>query len=65
MKELADGTQVTSRSFYFLLDWNDRNNWQVMHGLYGQMKLSQLCKHQYVYLFKKAMASEVEILENA
>ena len=65
MKELADGTQVTSRSFYFLLDWNDRNNWQVMQGLYGEMKLSQLKKHQYVYLFEKAMASELEVLKNA
>lgn len=65
MKELADGTQVTSRSFYFLLDWNDRNSWQVMHGLYGQIKLSKLSKHQYVYLFEKAMASELQVLKNA
>jgi len=65
MKELADGTQVTSRSFYFLLDWNDRNNWEVMQSLYGQMKLSQLQKHQYIYLFKKAVESELEVLENA
>lgn len=62
MKELADGTQVTSRGFYFLLDWNDRNNKRVMSDLYSVMRLHELTKHQYVYLMKLAMADELKLL---
>jgi len=36
MKTLADGTKVTSRGFYFLLDWNDRNDKKMMSDLYGE-----------------------------
>ena len=63
MKELADGSQVSSRGFYFLLDWNDRNNKQVMFNLYGIMRLHELSKHQYTYLMKYAMAEELKSLE--
>ena len=62
MKELADGSQVSSRGFYFLLDWNDRNNKQVMFNLYGMMRLHELSKHQYTYLMKHAMAEELKLL---
>lgn len=63
MKKLADGTEVTSRSYYFLLDFNDRDNWKIMGDLWGIMKLHELNKHQYLYLFKKAIEQEVKILE--
>ena len=63
MKELADGTQVSSRSYYFLLDFNDRNNWKPMSDLWGIMKLHELNKQQYTYLFKYAVAAELKELE--
>lgn len=65
MKTLADGTQVTSRSFYFLLDFNDRDEWKTIHGLWGIMKLSELNKQQYIYLFKKAIERELDILQES
>jgi hypothetical protein len=64
MKTLADGTQVTSRSYYFLLDFNDRDSWETMHGLWGIMKLNELNKQQYIYLFKKAVEKEIKKLES-
>ena len=64
MKTLADGTQVSSRSFYFLLDFNDRDEWQTIHGLWGIKKLSELNKNQYLYLFKKAVEREIDVLQN-
>ena len=64
MKELADGTQVTSRGFYFLLDWNDQNEKRMMSDLYGVMRLRELTKHQYIYLMKHAMADDFKQLEN-
>jgi hypothetical protein len=64
MKELADGSQVTSRGFYFLLDWNDQNNWQIIFNLYGIMRLHELNKHQYTYLMEHAMTDELNLLKN-
>lgn len=26
MKQLVDGSEVSARSYYYLLDWNDREN---------------------------------------
>jgi len=64
MKELADGTKVSSRSYYFLLDFNDRDGWKTMHGLWNIMKLHELNKQQYIYLFKKAVEAELKGLES-
>ena len=30
MKTLADGYEVSSRSYYYLLDWNEKNNSQYI-----------------------------------
>lgn len=64
MKKLADGTEVTSRSYYFLLDFNDRDDWKTMSDLWGIMKLHELNKHQYLHLFKKAVEREINLLES-
>ena len=62
MKELADGTVVSARGFYFLLDWNDRNDKKMMSDLYGVMRLHELVRHQYLYMMKHAMADELKSL---
>lgn len=64
MKKLADGTKVSSRGFYFLLDWNDQNNKKIMSDLYNVMRLYELNKHQYIYLMEHAMADELKSLNN-
>jgi hypothetical protein len=64
MKKLADGTEVTSRSYYFLLDFNDHDNWKTMNDLWGVMKLHELTHLQYTYLLKKAVEREINLLEN-
>jgi len=64
MKILADGTQVSASSFYFLLDFNDRTNKKAMIDLWGISKLTDLTKNQYIYLFKYAMEIELKNLEN-
>lgn len=64
MKILADGTQVSSRSYYFLLDFNDRNSWEVISSLWGVMKLHELTKKQYIYLFEHAIAAELKSLKD-
>lgn len=64
MKTLADGSQVSSGSFYFLLDFNDKDNWNIISGLWGEKKLSELNIQQYIYLFKKACAVEIKSLSD-
>jgi len=64
MKTLIDGTQVTSRSYYFLLDFNDKTDRKIMLDLWGIEKLNALNKQQYIYLFKKAMKAELYLLES-
>jgi hypothetical protein len=63
MKTLADGTEVTSRSYYFLLDFNDSDGWKTIRDLWGVVKLHELDKHQYTYLFKKAIEREIDLLK--
>lgn len=62
MQTLKDGTEVTSRGFYFLLDWSDNDDKQTIYGLYGVHKLRDLDKGQYTYLMKTAMDSELKSL---
>jgi hypothetical protein len=63
MKELSDGTQVTSRSYYFLLDFNDRDSWNTIVGEFGINRLHDLSKEQYIRLFEIAVEREIETLK--
>ncbi len=61
MKKISNGngTEVSDRSYYFLLDWNEDDNWKYMQQEFGKMKLSELTTGQYRQLFK--YASEYEL----
>lgn len=62
MKTLDDGHQVTDRSYYFLLDWNDKNNFSYLHGCIKKEKLHLCNKAEYKKLFKYATKKELEKL---
>jgi hypothetical protein len=63
MKELSDGTQVTSRSYYFLLDFNDRDSWKTIMKEFNVQRLYDLNKSQYIKLFEIATKAELQILK--
>jgi hypothetical protein len=63
MKIIKDGTMVSSRSFYFLLDFNDREGWKTMMQEFGIKKLSELDIKQYIRLFELATQTELEELK--
>lgn len=63
MKELSDGTQVTSRSYYFLLDFNDRDGWKTLVDNFNVRKLHDLNKEQYIKLFEMAVEAELKLLK--
>jgi len=60
MKLTADKKQVTSRSYYYLLDFNDHDNWETISSMFGVMKLSQLTLKEYQQLFKQVTSREFE-----
>ena len=64
MKALSDGTEVTSRSYYFLLDFNDHDNWNTIISEFKTNKLHELDKTQYLKLFWMAVKAELEVLKS-
>lgn len=62
MKKLADGKEVNSRSYYYLLEWNDADNFTYIWENFGKSKLSSLTLLEYRQLFAHAVKSELEKL---
>lgn len=54
MKVLDDGTKVPSRIYYYLLDWNDQDNWKYVTTFFDKTKLHTLTAEQFKELFKHA-----------
>ena len=46
-KTLADGTKVNDSAYYFLLDWNDRDNFLYLTHTLGKNKLCELNLIEY------------------
>lgn len=59
MKILIDGTKVSDRSYYFLLDWNEVDGWKFMRSTFDKYKLSELTIDEYKKLFAEATTSEL------
>ena len=63
MKELADGTQVTSRSYYYLLDYNDKSGFEFMNNVLNKQKLCELNIKEYTRLFEYAVNDEITAMK--
>ena len=59
--KIANNTEVSSRSYYYLLDFNDRDDWKEL-SKFNVQKLSELNLEQYLELFKIATQKEIENL---
>ncbi len=62
MKKSIDGHEISPRVWYYLLDFNDRDNWQIMQTKFNQMRLLDLTKGQIVELFKIATEQDLSDL---
>lgn len=58
MKTLADGSQVSSKSYYYLLEFNEEDNWQFISSQFGKCKLKDLTIKEYRLLFNLAAQEE-------
>ena len=63
MKLLTDGIEVTSRSYYFLLDWNEANEYSFIMSTFGKSRLKDLTISEYKELFIHAMNTDLNYLE--
>ena len=63
MKTLADGTTVISRTFYYLLDWNDRDSWEFIYKNFGKKRLLDLTLEEYKILWKYATEHDTKHLK--
>lgn len=59
MKKMADGTEVPARPYYYLLDFNDSDNWKTITFLYNKTKLNELTNSQFWNLFEVATKKEI------
>ena len=64
MKTLADGTQVSTRSYYFLLDWNDENQREELNFLFQKDSLQQLTGQKFQQLYSYALKAELNSIPN-
>ena len=62
MKKLADGTKVSSMTYYFLLDWNDRNNKKFIAEQFKKHRLIDLTRVEYKKLWLHATTLEYKKL---
>lgn len=60
MKELADGTQVVARMYYYLLDFNDMTNWDYIRNVFQKNVLRELNKAEFMQLFQHATTVDLE-----
>lgn len=58
MKTLADGTSVNSRSYYFLLEWNEVNKWEFMFTNFNKRRLCDLTFDEYQTLWLHAVEKD-------
>lgn len=65
MKTLkTDGSQVTERSYYFLLDWVERDENNYIFEQFQKLKLSELTFDEYTQLLGYAFKEEILIMQN-
>ena len=58
MKQTIDGVSQHPRMWYYLLDFNDADNWQTIEALCGKSKLHELTDDQFRRLFMAATTKD-------
>jgi len=59
MKTLSNGFEVPSRTYYYLLDWNEANDWKYIREHFNKEKLKDLTREEYNQLFLFVSRSEL------
>jgi hypothetical protein len=63
-KKSSDNVSVPERVWYYLLDFNDRNNWREMERVCGtRTSLGKLTAKQIANLFEEATKQDLKTLK--
>jgi hypothetical protein len=62
MKELADGTRVPSRTYYYLLEWNEFDNKEFIVKNFAKQRLCDLNRIEFKRLLHKALTYDLNAL---
>lgn len=66
MKQLSDKARVPARTYYYLLDYIDRNKESDPLAFTGKISLHSLTLSEYMMLFENAVqADKVLMIKNA
>lgn len=58
MKELADGTMVIARTYYYLLDFNDQDRFEYIQKEFNKKALCELTIFEFLELFDYAVKQD-------
>lgn len=58
MKTLSDGNEVSDATYYYLLDWNERNNKNFINKNFNKNSLRYLTLEEYLILWQYATTSD-------
>jgi len=62
MKELADGTKVPSRTYYYLLEWNEFDNKECIVREFAKQRLCDLNRAEYKRLLNKGTTYDLNAM---
>lgn len=62
MKALADDKEVEDRIYYYLLDWNEKDDWQYIYDNFRKRRLCDLNIKEFYFLFGYAAQSDLQQL---
>jgi len=60
MKKTLDDKEVPSRCYYYLLDWNERDEWKTINEMFEVQRLCLLEEKQFWELFKVATEKDMQ-----
>ena len=64
MKTLSDGIQVKSNIYYYLLDFNESDNWEFIRTNFNKYKLHELTITEFTQLFQYVTNKDIEYLQS-
>ena len=62
MKTINGNIEVSSRSYYYLLDWNEKDEWVYIHAQYNKGSLKDLTIEEYKQLFNYATQCDLKFM---
>lgn len=64
MKKSSDNYNIPPRVWYYLLDWNEQNQWEAIWSWHGTRKLSDLTFHEVVGLYEHAVRTDIQTMKD-